>query len=189
MGCLCPFLPNEKSIHFPGYTYSECPLCFRPDGERGGGLWARVKGVVCSSVITVPSYFPTHWWIFQSWCDCPSWQRWWFFFPPILFYFFFSHPHTQSALPKCLWSLSIAVKRWVHCNIGLEEKEKKDALIKGGWFKRRRQWKTMSINAWWGVAEMQAGSLCRMMSLRQSGWKSTAHWCVFAPIQAFSSPS
>lgn len=35
-------LPNEKSIHFPGYTYSECPPCFRPDGERGGGLRARV---------------------------------------------------------------------------------------------------------------------------------------------------
>lgn len=41
---LCPFLPNEKSIHFLGYTYSQCPLCFRPDGEQGGGLWAGVRG-------------------------------------------------------------------------------------------------------------------------------------------------
>lgn len=22
----------------------QCPLCFRPDGEEGGGLWARVGG-------------------------------------------------------------------------------------------------------------------------------------------------
>lgn len=33
--------------------------------ERGAeGLWARVGwggGVACSSVITVPSHFPTHW--------------------------------------------------------------------------------------------------------------------------------
>lgn len=39
----------------------QCPPCFRPDGERGGRLWARVGGVACSSVITVPSHFPTHW--------------------------------------------------------------------------------------------------------------------------------
>ena len=57
------FLPNEKSIHFPGYTYSECPPRFRPDGERGGGgdcglEWGEVAR---SPVITVPSHFPTHW--------------------------------------------------------------------------------------------------------------------------------
>lgn len=133
-----PFLPNEKSIHFPGYTYSECPPCFRPDGERGGGLWARVGGIACSSVITVPSHFPTHWWIFQSWCDCPSWQQW-CFFPPSLFFFQTPlQPPPHSVNPPQFCSFWIAANRWRHCRVELEEKEK-DALIKGGWFKRRQQ--------------------------------------------------
>lgn len=77
--------------------------------ERGeGGLWARVGTVACSPVITVPSHFPTHWWIFQSWCDCPSWQLWCFFFS---FSFFsrhpFSFPRTLSTHPNSAGSFWI----------------------------------------------------------------------------------
>lgn len=42
MWFLCPFFAKWKiNTFFPGYTYSECPPCFLPDGEwgEGGGRW------------------------------------------------------------------------------------------------------------------------------------------------------
>lgn len=89
MWFLCPFFAKWKINTFSGLYIFRVSTVLPPwwrEGRRDCGLeWGGGGGVACSSVITVPSHFPTHWWIFQSWCDCPSWQRWCFFF------FFFPH--------------------------------------------------------------------------------------------------
>lgn len=114
---------------FSGLYIFRVSTMLPPWWRKGRGTAGLSGGVACSPVITVPSHFPSHWWIFQSWCDCPSWQRWCSRSPPPPLSLFKATlqppPHSASTHPGSVWSFWIAANRWRHCGVSWRKKKKK----------------------------------------------------------------